>query len=76
LIQECSVNIECVLKEKISLGAHDLFLREIVQVHIDQDILDKKGKIDIAKAHPFTYNQGEYWNLHKKLETYGFSKQS
>jgi len=75
LIRECPVNIECVLKEKISLGAHDLFLGEIVQVHIDQNILDEKGKIDFAKAYPFTYNQGEYWSLDKKLGTYGFSKQ-
>jgi flavin reductase (DIM6/NTAB) family NADH-FMN oxidoreductase RutF len=76
LIRECPVNIECVLKDKISLGAHDLFLGEIVQVHIDQDILDEKGNIDFVKAHPFTYNQGEYWSLDKKLGTYGFTKQS
>jgi flavin reductase (DIM6/NTAB) family NADH-FMN oxidoreductase RutF len=76
LIRECPVNMECVLNDKISLGAHDLFLGEIVQVHLDQDILDEKGNIDFAKADPFTYNQGEYWSMHKKLGAYGFSKQS
>ena len=75
LIRECPVNMECILKEKLPLGAHDLFIGEIVQVHIDQDILDEKGNIDFTKADPFTYNQGEYWSLHKKLGTYGFSKQ-
>ncbi|PVX24030.1 MAG: flavin reductase family protein [Candidatus Bathyarchaeum sp.] len=75
LIQECPVNMECILKNKVQLGAHDLFLGEIVQVHVGQEVLDEKGNIDIAKAAPFTYNQGEYWNLHKKLGTYGFSKQ-
>ena len=74
LIRECPVNTECTLKNIVSLGAHDLFIGEIVQVHIDQDILDDKGNIDIKKADPFTYNQGEYWNLHKKLGTYGYSK--
>ena len=74
LIRECPVNMECTLKNIVSLGAHDLFIGEIVQVHIDQDILDDKGNIDIKKADPFTYNQGEYWNLHKKLGTYGYSK--
>ena len=74
LIRECPVNMECILKNKLPLGAHDLFIGEIVQVHIDQDILDEKRNIDFTKADPFTYNQGEYWSLHKKLGTYGFSK--
>jgi len=75
LIRECPVNMECILKDRIPLGAHDLFLGEIIQVHIDQNILDKKGNIDFTKADPFTYNQGEYWSIHKKIGTYGFSKQ-
>jgi flavin reductase (DIM6/NTAB) family NADH-FMN oxidoreductase RutF len=74
LICECPVNMECVLKNKVPLGVHDLFLGEIVQVHIDQDILDEKGNIDFTKADPFTYNQGEYWSIHKKIGTYGYSK--
>jgi flavin reductase (DIM6/NTAB) family NADH-FMN oxidoreductase RutF len=62
------------LTDRIPLGAHDLFLGEIVQVHIDQDILDEKGNIDFTKADPFVYNQDEYWSIHKKLGTYGFTK--
>jgi flavin reductase (DIM6/NTAB) family NADH-FMN oxidoreductase RutF len=76
LIGECPVNMECILKDVIPLGTHDLFIGEIVQVHIDQDILDKKGNIDFKKADPFTYNQGEYWSLNKKIGTYGYSKLS
>ena len=76
LIRDCPVNMECTLKDVIPLGVHDLFLGEIVQVHIDQEILDEEGKIDFTKAKPFTYDQGEYWSLQKKLGTYGFSKQS
>jgi flavin reductase (DIM6/NTAB) family NADH-FMN oxidoreductase RutF len=76
LIRECPVNMECILKDRIPLGAHDLFLGEIVDVHIDQDILDEKGNLDFAKAVPFVFNVGEYWSLSKKLGVYGFSKQS
>jgi len=76
LIRECPVNMECILKNKVSLGAHDLFLGEIVQVNVDQNILDEKGNIDFKKADPFVYNVGEYWNLDKKIGTYGFTKQS
>ncbi len=74
LIRECPVNIECTLKDVIPLGAHDLFLGEIIQIHIDEDILDEKGHIDFKKANPFVYNVGEYWNLNKKIGTYGYTK--
>jgi len=73
LIKECHVNIECVLKNDIPLGVHQLLLGEIVRVHVDQDILDEKGRIDFNKASPVVYNQGEYWNLNKKLGNHGFS---
>ncbi len=75
LIRECPVNMECILKDVSPLGAHDIFLGEIVQVHVDEDILDDKGNIDFTKADPFVFNQGEYWSIHQKLGTYGFSKQ-
>jgi flavin reductase (DIM6/NTAB) family NADH-FMN oxidoreductase RutF len=75
LIQECPVNIECILKKKIPLGAHHLFLGEIISVHVDENILDEKKKVDFSKVTPFVYNQGEYWDLHQKIGIYGFSKQ-
>lgn len=75
LIKECPVNIECVVRKKIPLGVHHLILGEIVCVHVDQDILNEKGRIDFNEASPFVYNQGEYWSLNRKIGTYGFSKQ-
>jgi flavin reductase (DIM6/NTAB) family NADH-FMN oxidoreductase RutF len=76
LIRECPVNLECRLNSVVPLGAHDLFIGEIVQVHVDQEVLDEKGHIDFKKADPFVYNVGEYWNLNKKIGTYGYSKQT
>ena len=75
LIRECPVNIECVLKKKIPLGVHHLFLGEVVRVHVDQTVLDKNGRIDFTKVSPFVYNQGEYWSLYQKIGVHGFSKQ-
>ena len=69
------VNIECVVRKKIPLGVHHLFLGEIVRVHVDQDILNEKGRIDFSKVAPFVYNQGEYWSLHQKIGVHGFSKE-
>jgi len=75
LIKECPVNIECVVRQKIPLGVHHLFIGEVVCGHVDQDVLDEKGRIDFSKVSPFVYNQGEYWNLHQKIGVHGFSKQ-
>lgn len=75
LIHECPVNIECIVRRKIPLGTHHLFLGEIVLVHVDQTILNEKGRISFDKVTPFVYNQGQYWSLHQKIGTYGFSKQ-
>jgi flavin reductase (DIM6/NTAB) family NADH-FMN oxidoreductase RutF len=75
LIKECPVNIECIVKEKIPLGVHHLFLGEVVCVHVDQDVLGEKERIEFSKISPFIYNQGEYWSLHKKIGVHGFSRQ-
>lgn len=75
LIRECPVNLECILRKKIPLGVHHLFLGEIVAVHVDQNILDEEGEIDFSKVSPFVYNNGEYWDLHQRIGDYGFSKQ-
>jgi flavin reductase (DIM6/NTAB) family NADH-FMN oxidoreductase RutF len=73
LIQECPVNIECTLRKKVSLGVHDLFLGEVVRVHVDPEVLDEKKRIDFDQVTPVVYNQGEYWSLKQKIGVHGFS---
>ena len=43
LIAECPVNLECVVRHQLALGAHDLFIAEIVAVHYDEDVVDSRG---------------------------------
>ncbi len=76
LIKECPVNLECEVKRIIPLGSHDLFLGEIVAIHIDDTVLKEKGRIDMAKALPIAYCAGsrEYWSMGKMLGRHGFSK--
>lgn len=73
IIKECPVNIECRLKDIIKLGSHDMFIGQVVAMHADDSIMDKNGRIDYNKAEPFIYNQGEYWDIGKKIGFYGFS---
>jgi flavin reductase (DIM6/NTAB) family NADH-FMN oxidoreductase RutF len=76
LIEECPVSLECEVKRIIPLGSHDLFLGEIVAIHIDDTVLKEKGRVDIAKALPLAYCAGahEYWSLGKMVGWYGFTK--
>lgn len=72
-ISECPTNIECKVTKIMSLGAHDMFMGEVLKVRRDTSILNKEGNIDYSKAAPIVYNQGEYWSLGKKIGRYGFS---
>ena len=76
LIDECPVQMECQVKEMISLGSHDLFLGEIVALHVKEEIQKEKGRIDITKVLPLVFCPGanEYWNLGKCIGHYGFTK--
>ena len=76
LIDECPVQMECQVKEVVSLGSHDLFLGEIVALHVKEEIQKERGRIDITKVLPLVYCPGayEYWNLGKCIGHYGFTK--
>jgi flavin reductase (DIM6/NTAB) family NADH-FMN oxidoreductase RutF len=63
LIRECPVNLECIIKNRVNLGSHYLFLAEIIQ------------RINFTQASPIVYNQGEYWSLKEQIGRHGFSKQ-
>jgi len=76
LIDECPVQMECQVKEIIPLGSHDLFLGQIVALHVKEEVEKEKGRIDITKVLPFVYCPGayEYWNLGKCIGHHGFTK--
>jgi flavin reductase (DIM6/NTAB) family NADH-FMN oxidoreductase RutF len=69
MIKECPINIECKTTQIIPLGAHDLFVAEVVAVHIDESTLNEKGRFDPSKATLFTYLplNGQYWTLGNRI---------
>jgi len=71
LIEECPVNIECVVRHQLDLGAHDLYLAEIVAVQYDEEVLDAKGRVKTGALEPIAYVEGEYWSLGERIGTYG-----
>lgn len=67
LIAECPVNLECRVKQVVGLGSHDLFLGEIVRVHMSGDF-EKEGTLNAV-----AYGLRRYYALGKVLGTYGFA---
>lgn len=76
LIYESPVNLECVVKDIVTLGTHDMFIAEIVAVHADQSLFDKKNDaLLLERANLVAYSHGQYYNLGKKIGKFGFSVQ-
>lgn len=73
-IKECPVNIECRVREIMSLGTHDVFIADVLGSHVDESLIDEKGKIHFEEANLISYCHGEYYPLPKKsLGSFGFS---
>lgn len=75
LIKECPVNLECRVIEHKTLGVHDLFLGQIVAVHMNEDVMNDKGVVDIQQLRPIAYcpQASQYWSLKEPIGTYGFT---
>lgn len=73
LIKESPVNLECIVKNVIELGSHDLFIGEVVAVNVEEKLFDDKGKLHLERAGLICYSHGEYWSLGKVLGFFGFS---
>lgn len=73
LVEESPVCIECRVKEIISLGSHDMFISEVVNVRVDEKYLNKEGKLDLAGTNPLVYVHGEYYDLGDKIGNFGWS---
>ncbi len=73
LIGESPVNIECRVKQVVKLGSHDMFVADVLGVHVDSSYMDQKGKFDLNKAEPIVYSHGEYYGLGGLLGHFGYS---
>ncbi len=76
LIDECPINLECRVKSITPLNTHDLFIAEILGVHIDTALLDETGNKKIEALKPLILIFKEYWSVKKKIGEVGFSIQN
>ena len=50
-----------------------MFVARIVGVQVDDALLDKNGRLDLAKADLIVYSHGEYAPLKESIGKFGFS---
>jgi flavin reductase (DIM6/NTAB) family NADH-FMN oxidoreductase RutF len=74
LIAECPINVECRVRQTLSLGSHDLFVGEVLAVQMDEAVLDSDGALDVDLAQPLAFGNGEYWRVDGRIGTFGYSR--
>ncbi len=74
VLEESPVNIECHFKEIISLGSHDMFIAEVLNVQADEKFIDPAtGKLDLQRADLLVYVHGQYHALGEALGKFGWT---
>ena len=66
MILESPVNLECKVIEMKSFPTHDMFIAEIVKVHVDEKLLSRAGKLQLEKAELICFNHGEYFGIKRE----------
>ena len=70
MIKECPVSMECLKRNTLSLGSHDMFLGEVVALYAVPDVITD-NEIDAGKVRPMTYNIWDYWNMGNNIGSFG-----
>ncbi len=74
LIGESPVNIECKVSNILKLGTHDMFIADVVNINVNENLIDKKTqRLRLDKANLLTYSHGFYYILGKRIGKFGWS---
>lgn len=75
-VEESPVCIECRVREIISLGSHDMFIADVVNVQADERYIDEKtGAFKLHEADLLVYSHGFYHELGPMIGKFGWSVQ-
>lgn len=73
-IAESPLSIECRVKQIMSLGSHDMFIADVLNVMADDRFIDPEtGAFDLASSGLMAYAHGGYYPLGAKIGGFGFS---
>lgn len=75
-IEESPLNIECRVREIMSLGSHDMFIADVVNVLADDKYLDPNtGAFLMEDADLLVYSHGFYHEIGPLIGKFGWSVQ-
>ncbi len=68
MIEECPLNMECKLMQKVSLGVDTAYIGEIVATYCEEKYMHGKMP-DMAKLNPLIFSMGDnsYWSIGSKI---------
>jgi len=68
LIAECPLNLECRVVKKVDAGSGVFYLAEIVETHVDEEVLAGPKKIDASALDPLIFTpDGFYHKLGERI---------
>jgi flavin reductase (DIM6/NTAB) family NADH-FMN oxidoreductase RutF len=68
LIAECPLNFECRVLEKTPVGKGAIYLAEVVETHVSEELLKEPPAIDAALLDPLVYApDGCYYRLGERV---------
>lgn len=73
LIEQSPLNIECKVTQIVELGSHHMFIADIIGVSVDSQYIDQNNKLHLDKSGLAAFAHGEYFELGKKIASFGFS---
>lgn len=73
MIKQSPVSLECRVTDIVPMGSHDMFIADIIAVNVDDQFIDKDGKLHLERCALVAFAHGEYFELGKKINSFGFS---
>lgn len=73
-IEESPISIECRVRQILSLGSHDMFLADVVNVLVDEAYINPEtNRLELERAAPIVYSHGEYFRIGEVIGHFGWS---
>jgi flavin reductase (DIM6/NTAB) family NADH-FMN oxidoreductase RutF len=72
-VSESPVVLECLVRQILRLGSHDMFIAEVVNVSVDEQYMNENGRLMLERADLIAYSHGEYFTLGDRIGKFGYS---
>ena len=63
LVAVCPINLECQVRHTLQLGSHDLFIAEVVKVHVQHGLLLEDGEINDQALDSLAWGSEEFFRV-------------